>query len=246
MPPVLGSSLLNSRFPTLTATCVAAGFDWSHVAVPVAPAAHYSMGGVLTDEWGRTSVPGLFAIGEVARTGVHGANRLASNSLLEASVFADRAVRALGEPAVSPAYVSAPADAGEHAASRVPLVESVPTVPFTRTALQTLMWDYVGVERTEAGLQHAQNVLAGWSASTPRALPASDWLRAQEDANLLLVAGLTVRAALARTESRGAHFRADAPAADPALAHSLAWTPGQGTPASLHTTTHPAEEAFIC
>ena len=112
--------------------------------------------------------------------------------------------------------------------------------------LQTLMWDYVGVERTGAGLQHAQDVLGGWSASTPPALPASDWLRAQEDANLLLVARLTVRAALARTESRGAHFRADAPATNPALAHSLVWTPGHGTPTSLLTTTHPAEEAFIC
>ena len=94
----LGRELLETRFPTITAACRAAGLDWAVDPIPVAPAAHYWMGGVETDAWGRTSLPGLFAVGEVACTGSHGANRLASNSLLEAAVFADRAVRALGEP----------------------------------------------------------------------------------------------------------------------------------------------------
>jgi L-aspartate oxidase len=92
----LGAGFLAERFPGLDASCRAAGFDWSWVRVPITPAAHYAMGGVVTDLEGRTSLPGLFAVGETARTGVHGANRLASNSLLEAAVFADRAARALG------------------------------------------------------------------------------------------------------------------------------------------------------
>ncbi|MFT2815804.1 L-aspartate oxidase [Leifsonia sp. A12D58] len=249
----LGTSLLTSRFPTLTATCAAAGLDWTRVAVPVAPAAHYSMGGVLTDDRGRTSVAGLFAIGEVARTGVHGANRLASNSLLEAAVFADRAVRALDEPVVATnPPVAARADAGVSTDVAFGAGDGVHSDTFTRAALQTLMWDCVGVERTESGLRHAQDVLASWATSTSATPPSSDWLRGLEDNNLLLVARLIVRAALARTESRGAHFRADAPAANPALAHSLVWAPGHSTAAPLqratplHTTPHSAEEAFVC
>ena len=86
----LGASFLAQRFPTIDAACRARGLDWSRTPIPVTPAAHYWMGGVRTDIWGRTSVPGLFAVGEVACTGVHGANRLASNSLLESLVFAWR------------------------------------------------------------------------------------------------------------------------------------------------------------
>ena len=86
----LGAAFLARRFPTIDAACRARGLDWSETPIPVTPAAHYWMGGVRTDIWGRTSVPGLFAVGEVACTGVHGANRLASNSLLESLVFAWR------------------------------------------------------------------------------------------------------------------------------------------------------------
>ena len=91
----IGRAELHRRFPTITAACAAAGYDWASAAVPVTPAAHYWMGGIATDAWGRTSLPGLYAAGECACTGVHGANRLASNSLLEAAVFADRVVRDL-------------------------------------------------------------------------------------------------------------------------------------------------------
>ncbi|HEY9424440.1 MAG TPA: L-aspartate oxidase, partial [Microterricola sp.] len=99
--PEANRELLAGRFPTISAACEAAGHDWAIEPVPVTPAAHYWMGGVATDLWGRTSLPGLFAVGEAACTGVHGANRLASNSLLEAAVFAERAVQALSADAAS-------------------------------------------------------------------------------------------------------------------------------------------------
>jgi len=105
----LGRDLLQRRFPTITAACLAAGLDWAVESIPVAPAAHYWMGGILTDVWGRSTIPGLYAVGEAARTGAHGANRLASNSLLEAAVFADRAVRALtlADPSTGPSRTTA-------------------------------------------------------------------------------------------------------------------------------------------
>lgn len=201
----LGRERLASRFPGLDAACRAAGFDWASEAVPVTPAAHYGMGGVVTDLDGRTSLPGLFAVGEVARTGVHGANRLASNSLLEAAVFADRAARAIGaEPAAS-----APADA-----TTAPATTAVTTVVASargqlveRAALQALMWQHVGLERDEAGLLEASATLSTWRS------PAPLDRRSAEDRNLLDLARLTVEAALARRESLGAHFRSDDPLA---------------------------------
>ncbi len=105
----LGAARLAQRFPGLDAACREAGYDWSAAPVPITPAAHYAMGGVVTDLDGRTTLPGLFAVGETARTGVHGANRLASNSLLEAAVFADRVARALDDawPASAPSAAAA-------------------------------------------------------------------------------------------------------------------------------------------
>ncbi len=92
-PPRSGAEFLAKRFPTIDAACRAQGFDWGEVPIPVTPAAHYWMGGIRTDEWGRTSLPGLYAVGEAACTGLHGANRLASNSLLEGAVFGTRGHR---------------------------------------------------------------------------------------------------------------------------------------------------------
>jgi L-aspartate oxidase len=105
----IGADRLAHRFPGLDEACRQAGYDWAAEPVPITPAAHYAMGGVVTDLDGRTSLPGLFAVGETARTGVHGANRLASNSLLEAAVFADRAARAIGTPALAAGDRSSPA-----------------------------------------------------------------------------------------------------------------------------------------
>ena len=214
----LGSDFLAARFPGIDAACRDAGFDWGTQPVPVTPAAHYAMGGVATDLDGRTTLPGLFAVGECARTGVHGANRLASNSLLEAAVFADRAARALGG-ATMPAGTS-----GRHAedTGRRTGVSTVPSCvpapePVDRSALQALMWEHAGLERSGDGLAAASAALDAWSA------PEVVDRRTAEDRNLLDLARLTVAAAIARTGSVGAHFRTDDP--DAATAEPLVAAP---------------------
>ncbi|WP_448810601.1 L-aspartate oxidase [Agromyces bauzanensis] len=203
----LGAAFLARRFPGLDAACREAGYDWSAVPVPITPAAHYAMGGVVTDLDGRTTLAGLFAVGETARTGVHGANRLASNSLLEAAVFADRAARALGEPfrglrsreAASRNPVAAMAGF-ETGAARLPQ----PTgAVVDRAELQQLMWEHVGLERDAEGLAAASARLVS------RRAPEVHDRRTAEDRNLLDLARLTIAAALARRESLGAHFRTD-------------------------------------
>ncbi|NYD65516.1 L-aspartate oxidase [Agromyces atrinae] len=197
----LGAAFLSRRFPGLDAATRRAGFDWSTEPVPVTPAAHYAMGGVATDIDARTSLPGLFAVGEVACTGVHGANRLASNSLLEAAVFAHRAVHAFGLP-MPAVFPPAPLVAAAAAPT------SVAARPVDRGALQQLMWQHVGLHRDENGLSAASTALDGWSAPEPLDR------RSIEDRNLLDLARLTVASARARTESRGAHARLDFPAHD--------------------------------
>jgi L-aspartate oxidase len=191
----LGAEGLARRFPTIDAAVRARGLDWSREPIPVTPAAHYLMGGVVTDLDGRTTVPGLYAVGETARTGVHGANRLASNSLVEGAVFGARA----GDASAAGAAwfpVEAPA------AVALPDVDPAPDAPaFSRAALQQLMWDHAGLVRDAAGLRRAAGVLAAWAAD---AQPHS-----VEDAGLLLLARHVVAAALARTVSIGAHFRSD-------------------------------------
>jgi L-aspartate oxidase len=159
------------------------------------------MGGVTTDLVGRTTLPGLYAVGEVARTGVHGANRLASNSLLEGAVFGARAGDALAADAVSGAWPVSPRDA-------VPIhtaVASEPAPAFSRAALQDLMWEDAGLIRDEAGLTHAAGVLATWSAQHRATHTEHEF----ENENLLLVASRLVDAALQRGTSVGAHYRSD-------------------------------------
>lgn len=216
----LGAERLAARFPGIDAACRAAGFDWAREPVPVVPAAHYAMGGVVTDLDGRSTLPGLWAVGEVASTGVHGANRLASNSLLEGAVFAERAARDLASAASADPTVSgtaqpvvgrigrhpgaplgAPAGSSDDALLAAP---ARATVIVDRGELQQLMWDHVGLERDASGLAAASARLNGWRA------PEVVDRRTAEDRNLLDLARLTVAAALARTESAGAHTRTDA------------------------------------
>ncbi|WZH35964.1 MAG: L-aspartate oxidase [Microbacterium enclense] len=196
----LGAERLAQRFPTIDAAVRERGLDWAREPIPVTPAAHYLMGGVVTDIDGRTTVPGLYAVGETARTGVHGANRLASNSLLEGAVFGARAGDAVARGAAWPAAMSV---------SRAVRAEATDAPPFSRAALQQLMWNEAGLVRDGVGLARAAGVLAAWSDDrSPRSI---------EDANLLLVASHVVAAAHARTGSIGAHYRSDAPdAAAPA------------------------------
>ncbi|WP_285136972.1 L-aspartate oxidase [Microbacterium sp. lyk4-40-TSB-66] len=195
----LGAERLAQRFPTIDAAVRERGLDWAVDPIPVTPAAHYLMGGVVTDLDGRTTVPGLYAVGETARTGVHGANRLASNSLLEGAVFGARAGDAVARDRAWPV---APPVEREVDAATSPLSRPAPdAVPFSRAALQQLMWAEAGLVRDAVGLERAAGILAAWSAD-----PSS---RSIEDANLLLVARRVVAAARARTGSVGAHFRSD-------------------------------------
>jgi len=199
----LGAEFLARRFPNIDAAVRARGFDWGRDPVPVTPAAHYFMGGIRTDLWARTSLPGLFAVGEVACTGLHGANRLASNSLLEGAVYGRRVVdAALGG-------VDVPAAEPFDAEWDAPIVLELPTggVAASRVDLQQLMWDAAGLTRDETGLTGAAETLARW------AIPAATDAKSAEDANLRVVAQAVVASALARRESRGGHFRSDYPEA---------------------------------
>jgi L-aspartate oxidase len=204
----LGADLLERRFPTIVARCREAGIDPAAEPVPVAPAAHYASGGVRTDLSGRTSVPGLYACGEVARTGVHGANRLASNSLLEGLVFAAR----IGEDLQR----SLPAEG----APLQPVEEQVLVHPSVRGPLTRAMTAGAGVLRSATSLTATLTTLddlAGRGSDEPG--PAA-W----ETTGLLAVARALASAALRREETRGAHWREDFPEASDAWRGSLVTT----------------------
>ncbi len=188
-----------ARFPTIAAACRSAGLDLAIDRIPVGPAAHYVMGGIETDLWGRTTRAGLYAAGEVACTGVHGANRLASNSLLEGLVFGARAAQAMLRPAedVTP-FSTLVSDSGEPAAA----ANSIPH----ETDVRRVMWNAVGLWRDRAGLDQAIAALDGWYAAL-----GDDRSRV---ASIVTVGRLMARAALRREETRGSHARADFPSRD--------------------------------
>ncbi len=196
----LPAARITARFPQIYRYCLDHGVDMTKEPIPVSPAAHYMMGGVRTNTWGETTVRGLYACGEAACTGVHGANRLASNSLLETVVFAKRIVQRTLEanggaaPETPDAFaLSVPADA--------------PAPAPDRASLQALMWDKVGIVRDGTGLASAARQLAGWRA----VLPAPNDRPSHELANMLLAGSMMAEAALLREESRGAHYRTDFP-----------------------------------
>ncbi|GLB68423.1 L-aspartate oxidase [Arthrobacter mangrovi] len=196
-----GQDFLARRFPTIDRTVKSLGFDWNTVPLPVVPASHYWMGGIRTDTSGRTSLPGLFAVGETACTGVHGANRLASNSLLEGLVFARRAVNALQAGNGSTPVFAA-----------VPLELQNGTVECTPAQVRALMSESAGVTRDAAGLELAAKQLRQWRAPGPCSVgteAAEAGPAAAEHRNLLINARLVVAAAAARRDSVGAHFRTD-------------------------------------
>ncbi len=191
--------LLERRFPTVLAACRRAGVDPARMPIPVSPAAHYLMGGVRTDLDGRTSLAGLYAAGEVACTGVHGANRLASNSLLEGVVFGTRAAQALAVELPRPGRprrLAAPVPAASVASGRRRAL---------RHRMRQLMTAHAGVLRSAPGLAAAKAELARYPA-TAGAGPAG-W----ELVNLAQLGSVLVELAARRRESRGAHWRADAP-----------------------------------
>ncbi len=209
-----GARMWEQRFPTILAACRAHGIDPVTEPVPVAPAAHYASGGIRTDLRGRTTVPGLYACGEVACTGVHGANRLASNSLLEGLVFAERIAADIAEtrpPRTEPAEAAGDADAP------VPLL-----APEARTAIQRTMTRGAGVLRSAASLATAAEELealhrtAAADADDPDPKVAVPGVDTWEATNLLLVSRVLVAAAREREETRGCHWREDRPDRDDA------------------------------
>ncbi len=194
---------ITTRFPHIYRFCLDHGLDITRGLIPVAPAAHYMMGGVKTNTWGETNISGLFACGEVACTGVHGANRLASNSLMEVLVFSKRIIeRAKGE-AIAPVKASAEV-------SRLALKKydtSGIKTPLRLAILQSLLWDDAGIIRSKDKLEEAALVLAAWYDTLQRPTDRPYY----ELCNMVLVGRLLIEAALIREESRGAHFRTDFP-----------------------------------
>lgn len=211
------------RYPTVHASCVAAGLDPAHDLIPVAPAAHYHMGGIATDARGRASIDGLWAAGEAASTGAHGANRLASNSLLEAVVFAARIaedIAGLDTPAAPPAEIRTEAPDSDGAVAGDALAR-----------LRGTMSRHVGVTRSGDGLALALGIIAEMRRKA----------RAPRLVNMLIAASLITAAALKRTESRGGHFRDDHPDTDPAQAARGFITLGEADAVAAAVAQRPAE-----
>jgi L-aspartate oxidase len=209
---------LHARFPGISAFLSQHGLDIAHDLLPVRPAAHYLMGGVRTDIDGRTSLPGLYAAGEVACTGVHGANRLASNSLLEGLVFGARAAESMREDAHPLPPSGSEAAAAPETATQP---STLPAVEEAIRKLQQQMWQHAGLLR-DAALLRAIDLSAARQYSA--AAPGPRWSRREYEARALFrVAQAIVESALARQESRGAHYRNDYPARDDAHfgGHSL-------------------------
>ena len=212
----LPASTVTTRFPTIYRFCLDHSLDITKDMIPVAPAAHYMIGGVRTDHWGATSIAGLFACGETACPGVHGANRLASNSLLDALVFSKRIV----DRTVSTPHARLETD-GQYVYHKLPPRpgESNGSDP-GRSALQELLWDKVGIIRDGDGLAQAAETLADWE----RRLPAPIDRNGYELAGMITMGRLMAEAALLRQESRGAHFRTDFPDRSPAWRRHVVFT----------------------
>lgn len=225
---------LDQRFPRIYQTCLKYNIDITSDLIPIRPAAHYSMGGVRTDLDGRTSLPGLYAAGEVACTGVHGANRLASNSLLEGLVFGARAAHAIrgeihqqktvGAPSYREPEPRQPEGVSHKGAKELVSSKSEPNTPAESienyiTQIRELMWRHAGIVRTAQGLKCAIDELQRLQST----LPCGRSRRCCEARNIHAAGLLIARSALARLESRGAHYRTDYPVHDDAkfLKHSV-------------------------
>jgi L-aspartate oxidase len=198
-----------NRFPTVFSTCRDYGIDPRRELMPVAPAAHYHMGGIAVSNGGRSSVRGLWACGEAAATAVHGANRLASNSLLEALVFGSRVAADIARPGTTGSGNNGAASVGEFdpGGAGAPLTGDISAAGMRHATgigeVRRVMWDHVGLVRDSASLMRARALL---EKSEIAAGPGDILLR-----NMIAVGQLVATAALAREESRGAHFRSDYP-----------------------------------
>lgn len=205
-------AFIEQHFPTINKRCLELGIDMSSEPIPVVPAAHYTCGGVMIDQKGQTDVPGLYAIGEVSCSGLHGANRMASNSLLECIVYAHAAYKDIRQ---SLAATKMPPDLPEWDESRVTDSDEEVVVSHNWDEIRRFMWDYVGIVRTTKRLQRAQRRIKLLKEEV------TDYygnFRISKDLlelrNLLVVAELIVESALKRKESRGLHYTVDYPIAD--------------------------------
>ena len=210
--------ITTTRFPHIYRFCLDHGLDITKDLIPVAPAAHYMIGGIKTDNWGETNIAGLFAVGETASTGVHGANRLASNSLIEALVFGKRIIEKTRERAKGRAPAASRGTEVHHSLSQRQVSEVMPT--FSLSALQQLLWDKVGIIRDQKNLIKAADTLAAWQKSLA---PPTD-RPSYELNNLVMTGRLVTESALLREESRGAHFRSDFPQNFPQWQHHVKLT----------------------
>ena len=194
---------ITTRFPHIYRFCLDHGLDITRDLIPVAPAAHYLMGGIKVNTWGETNIRGLFAAGETACTGVHGANRLASNSLLEVIVFSKRII----EKSLLSAEQNnnKPEEIEYHQLSYPPASGNIPTLNLQN--LQSLLWDEVGIVRNGEGLKKAASIISAWQSIAPQ----PDDRPSYELNAMITNARLVTEAALLREESRGAHYRTDFP-----------------------------------
>ena len=225
-----GADFIQAHFPTIYARCLEFGIDMTREPIPVVPAAHYTCGGVIADLRGRTNVPGLYALGEVACSGLHGANRLASNSLLECLVFSESAATdILAQPQ------AAIPDLPAWDESRVTDADEEVVISHNWDELRRTMWNYVGIVRTNKRLERARHRIQLLQAEIHEFYAnfrvSNDLIELR---NLVLTAELIVRSALARHESRGLHYSRDYPdllpqALDTVLVPDSAVT---GTPAA--------------
>lgn len=211
-----------TRFPNIYRFCLEHGLDITRKSIPVAPAAHYMVGGVKTNLWGETSVRNLFACGEVACTGVHGANRLASNSLLEVLVFGKRIVQRALKRTWEWEYNQV--KPGDYAATIDIHSNISPEEMASVEGLQELMWNNVGIKRQGEGLREANEVLGSWAAGIHEGTTANEI----ELGSMVLVARLMARAALMREESRGCHYREDFPEESPSWLRHIVFRLARG------------------
>jgi L-aspartate oxidase len=204
------ADFIRQHFPNIYQHCLEAGYDLTQTAVPVVPAAHYTCGGVMTDDVGRTTLEGLYAIGETASTGLHGANRLASNSLLECLAFGQFAAAHMLQASSTQSYQ--PLNLPLWDATRVTASEEEVVISHDREELRRLMWDYVGIVRSNKRLHRARQRLTLLQAEIREHYSHYQVTRGLlELRNLVQVADLVIRSALLRQESRGLHYTTDYP-----------------------------------